>query len=237
VLELFGDGFNTNTVARIDARLIEILRSQFYVSTIGAAFAGTALAAAATDIGQEARALPNPPNAQQVDDLSRRLDLVLFATAAVLVAGVIAVDTWSAWPSPLVGGKDVTIAGREAQAAARDELRPKNVAVDNPSDSNAAAQVEALKQKKLEDLKNNYAAFLELKNGFIAIQSVCYVGALVLIFLPAAASIDSARRRLAGLSGPTMFKVDQILRVLAILSPVLVGPITRFLAVKLGIGG
>jgi hypothetical protein len=31
--------------------------------------------------------------------------------------------------------------------------------------------------------------------------------------------------------------VDQIFRVLALLSPVLVGPIVKFLAVKLGIGG
>jgi hypothetical protein len=94
---------------------------------------------------------------------------VLFATAAILVAGVIAVDTWSTWPSPLVAGNDKNIVEREALEVARQEPLSCRVNVDDPA---VSAKVTALGKERVNDLKNNYSAFKELKNGFMAIQSV-----------------------------------------------------------------
>jgi hypothetical protein len=231
VVALFGDSFNNHTIVRISADLTGLLDTQFYVSAIAATFGGTALAAAATAIVLEADLLGNPAtDIPKIDPLSRRLDLVLYATAAILVAGIIAVDTWSTWPGPLVGGKDTTIATREATNVARLELRAQGVNLD---DAAGAQKVEALKQEKLTDLKNNYSAFIELKNGFIAIQSICYVAGLVFTFLPAAISLNAARRRLAVPVAPSSFGVEQVLRVLALLSPILAGPVAKFISLKL----
>ncbi len=126
VLELFGQDFNAQTVVRINPDLLTILKSQFYISVIAATFGGTALAAAATEIVVQARELKSPAlgaappaDTTKLDQLGRRLDLVLVATAAILVAGIIAVDAWSTWPSPLVAGSDAVTADREALAIAR----------------------------------------------------------------------------------------------------------------------
>lgn len=246
VLELFGHDFNAHTIVRIDeehptiVKLTTILRWQFNISAIAATFGGTALAAAATGILVQAQGL-NPPaqgavpqaDLSKLDQLGRRLDLVLFATAAILVAGIIAVDSWSTWPSPLIAGKDAVTVDREALQAARTELGAQGVKVDDPGNN---AKVEALKKQRADELKSNYSAFTELKNGFIAIQSICYVGGLVFTFLPAAISLDAARRRLGVPTAASAFSVDQIFRVLALLSPILVGPVAKFLSVNLGLG-
>jgi hypothetical protein len=246
VLELFGHDFNAHTIERIHDKLTTIpkltiiLKWQFYISVIAATFGGTALAAAATGILVQAQGL-NPPaqgavpqaDLSKLDQLGRRLDLVLFATAAILVAGIIAVDSWSTWPSPLVAGKDTVIVDREALQAAQKELSAQGVKVDDPAYS---SKVEALKKERADDLKSNYSAFTELLNGFIAIQGICYVGGLVFTFLPAAVSLDAARRRLGVPTAASAFGVDQIFRVLALLSPILVGPVAKFLSVKLGLG-
>ena len=229
VFELFGTKFNANTIEKIDPRLINLLRLQYYVSTIAATFAGTALAAAATGIFRLARELTDPnTEVPKIDPLARRLDLVLFATAAILVAGIIAVDTWSTWPSPLVAGKDANV-DRQALQAARSELAPQGIKPDDP-------KVSALRDIKAKELKNNYSAFVDIKNGFMAFQSVCYVGGLVLTVLPAAWALNAARRRLKVPVATAGFGVDQIFRMLALLSPILVGPIVRFLQIKLGGG-
>jgi hypothetical protein len=105
--------------------------------------------------------------------------------------------------------------------------------VDDPAN---LAKVTILKEVKAKELKNNYNAFIEVKKGFMAFQSVCYVGGLVLTFLPAALALNAARRRLQVPVPASGFGVDQIFRMLALLSPILVGPIVRFLSVKLGGG-
>jgi hypothetical protein len=223
VFDLFGTTFNANTIERIDPNLTGLLRLQYYPSVLAAVFGGTALAAAATGIFLRADALSDPTvDGPKIDPLARRLDLVLFATAAILVAGIITVDTWSTWPSPLVLGKDTYIDSEALKAAAQQaNVDPVSVAA-------------SLKDAKAKELKNNYNAFLELKNGFMAVQSVCYVGGLVLTVLPALLALNAARRRLHVPVATSGLGVDQIFRMLALLSPILAGPIVRFLSIKLG---
>jgi hypothetical protein len=234
VFELFGSTFNERTLARVDPDFSWLLKLQYKISTFAAPFAGTALAAAATCIYRQANALRDPVYpAKAIEPLARRLDLVLFATAATLVAGMIAVDTWSMWASPMVAGKDAAMIDREALELARREVQSKSI---NVVAADIPAKIDALKPEKIVDVKNNYAAFMEMKNGIIAIQSVCYVGGLVLTFLPAAVALNASRRRLGVPVSTSAFGFDQIFRLLVLLSPILAGPIVKFLSVKFGGG-
>jgi hypothetical protein len=92
-------------------------------------------------------------------------------------------------------------------------------------------------------------AYVAMVNGFVALESVCFVGVLVSIFLPSALLLEQARRRIrqagagaveAGAPPPPEAKPESLafadlIRVVALLAPVLAGPIATFVDLKLPI--
>lgn len=80
------------------------------------------------------------------------------------------------------------------------------------------------------------AAYGKLVASFIGFQGLCYVGVLLAIYLPAALllnrrieRIDAAEAERAG----TVPVMNSLMRVLAVLSPLLAGPVATFLGAKL----
>lgn len=90
------------------------------------------------------------------------------------------------------------------------------------------------------------AAYSSLANAFVAFQSICFVAALVMMFLPVALVLDKARDRIvrnasdvepAGSSAdglPGGLVVADLLRAAAMLAPILVGPLANFANLKVG---
>jgi hypothetical protein len=87
------------------------------------------------------------------------------------------------------------------------------------------------------------AAYGSFTAGFVALQSLCYVAGLVAMFVPPAWLLDNARERIAHDVVPEAapvpapasgFAVTDLLRVAAMLAPVLVGPISNFVSLKIG---
>ncbi len=87
--------------------------------------------------------------------------------------------------------------------------------------------------------KENAVAYSALATAHLALQSVCYVGVLVGIYLPAAIVLQFLRSRFdpapveaskAGMANPI---VSSLFRVVAMLSPMLVGPLASMAALKL----
>ncbi|MEI7872958.1 MAG: hypothetical protein WCK95_12595 [Alphaproteobacteria bacterium] len=228
VVRLFGDDFNARTVARDHAELLRLVKVQYYVSAIAASFAGSALAAAATCIVFEAE----DPATTNLPALEKRANLVLYATAAVLVAGVLTAEAWSSWPNPLVRGFDDSSIERIAAAELKNE-KPL------PGEADAAftARVKELKENKAAEMKANAKAFKDVKTGFLAVQGVCYVIGLAFTYLPAALAIYTARSRpqVTLTQAPTSF--EQLVRILVLLSPLLVGPISKLIEVLSKLGG
>jgi hypothetical protein len=194
VFNLFGQGFFQDTLGQIDSlHLTTLFDCQFVITTGVVVFGATGLSATATWIAMEAATLQTADDVAQFNTLSRRLDLVLYASAAILVAGIIDVKQWSLWPSPLVSGKG--------------------------------------------SADGNFGAYTNLVNAVVAFQSVCYVGVLIGIFLPAAACLDRARARMVLANaqlGDSASRFDHLVHVLAVLAPVLVGPVATFVGLKLG---
>ncbi len=95
-----------------------------------------------------------------------------------------------------------------------------------------------------EEMRTAYAAMI---NGFVSLESVCFVGVLVSIFLPSALLLERARGRIrharsgAVKAGPTPapevkpegLAFADLMRVAALLAPVLAGPIATFVNIKL----
>lgn len=91
------------------------------------------------------------------------------------------------------------------------------------------------------------AAYASMINGFVALESVCFVGVLVSIFLPSALLLERARGRIRNASGggvqagsppapvgkPESLAFADLIRVVALLAPVLAGPIATFVNIKL----
>jgi hypothetical protein len=91
------------------------------------------------------------------------------------------------------------------------------------------------------DLAAAYNAFV---GGFVALQSICYVAGLVMMFLPAAWLLNNARERMmhnvqveqaAAEVPPGGFAVTDLLRVAAMLAPILVGPVANFVNLRSGL--
>jgi hypothetical protein len=95
--------------------------------------------------------------------------------------------------------------------------------------------------------KEMRTAYTAMVNGFVALESVCFVGVLVSIFLPSALLLDRARRRIRLARGggeeagspptpdakPEGVAFTDLIRVVALLAPVLAGPIATFVSIKL----
>ncbi len=95
-----------------------------------------------------------------------------------------------------------------------------------------------------EEMRTAYAAMI---NGFVALESVCFVGVLVSIFLPSALLLERARGRIrqarsggveavsppAPEAKPEGLAFADLIRVVALLAPVLAGPIATFVNIKL----
>ncbi|HEX9525668.1 MAG TPA: hypothetical protein VF949_22025 [Reyranella sp.] len=91
------------------------------------------------------------------------------------------------------------------------------------------------------------AAYASLAGAFVAFQSICYVAALVVMFLPTALLLDTARTRIVrkeasvepagspASSLPEGFVATDLLRAAAMLAPILVGPVANFASLKIGI--
>jgi hypothetical protein len=87
------------------------------------------------------------------------------------------------------------------------------------------------------------SAYTSFVGGFVALQSICYVAGLVMMFLPAAWLLNGARERLvhgvppeeaAAKVPPGGFVPADVLRVAAMLAPILVGPVANFVNLKSG---
>jgi hypothetical protein len=88
---------------------------------------------------------------------------------------------------------------------------------------------------------NLAAAYTSFVGGFVALQSICYVAGLVMMFLPAAWLLNNARERMvhnvrveqaAAEVPPGGFAVTDLLRVAAMLAPILVGPVANFVNLR-----
>ena len=88
------------------------------------------------------------------------------------------------------------------------------------------------------------AAYTSFVGGFVALQSICYVAGLVMMFLPAAWLLNSARERMvhnvpseevAATVPPGGFAVTDLLRVAAMLAPILVGPVANLVNLRAGL--
>jgi hypothetical protein len=91
------------------------------------------------------------------------------------------------------------------------------------------------------------AAYASMINGFVALESVCFVGVLVSIFLPSALLLERARGRIRqARSGEVEARSPpapeakaeglafaDLIRVVALLAPVLAGPVATFVNIKL----
>lgn len=89
------------------------------------------------------------------------------------------------------------------------------------------------------------AAYSGLTSAFIAIESVCFVAALVAMYLPAASMLERGRQRMLKDGTPAVpegaaskaprigFVASDLLRAAAILAPVLVGPVASFANLKI----
>jgi hypothetical protein len=91
---------------------------------------------------------------------------------------------------------------------------------------------------------NLAAAYTSFVGGFVALQSICYVAGLVMMFLPAAWLLNGARERLvrgvpseeaAAKVPPGGFVPADVLRIAAMLAPILVGPVANFVSLRAGI--
>jgi len=87
------------------------------------------------------------------------------------------------------------------------------------------------------------SAYTSFVGGFVALQSICYVAGLVMMFLPAAWLLNIARERMANNVPeeevaaevpPGGFAVTDLLRVAAMLAPILVGPVANFVNLRSG---
>ena len=95
--------------------------------------------------------------------------------------------------------------------------------------------------------KDMSTAYTSMINGFVALESVCFVGVLVSIFLPSALLLERARGRIRQASNgsveagsppapaakPESLAFADLIRVVALLAPVLAGPIATFVNIKL----
>ena len=95
--------------------------------------------------------------------------------------------------------------------------------------------------------KEMSTAYTSMINGFVALESVCFVGVLVSIFLPSALLLERARGRIRNASGGGVqagsppapaaksegLAFADLIRVVALLAPVLAGPVATFVSVKL----
>ena len=90
---------------------------------------------------------------------------------------------------------------------------------------------------------NLASAYTSFVNGFVALQSICYVAGLVMMFLPAAWLLNGARERLvygvppeeaAAKVPPGGFVAADFLRIAAMLAPILVGPVANFVNLRAG---
>jgi hypothetical protein len=88
---------------------------------------------------------------------------------------------------------------------------------------------------------NLAGAYTSFVGGFVALQSICYVAGLVMMFLPAAWLLNGARERLvhgvppeeaAAKVPPGGFVPADILRIAAMLAPILVGPVASFVNLR-----
>jgi hypothetical protein len=187
--------------------LIALLNFKLCVANIAVLLAATALAIAAASIATAASRIKAVEQLRRHDRLNRNLDNILLACAAVLGAGLIEVKQWYGWPLPFIDSTD---------------------------------------QK----------AFTAICNAFIGLESVCFVGVLAGIYFPAGYALDRARSRMGldlvraarparGLSAAELKqatemlsvkptgRLEQLMRAVAILSPILVGPLASFVALKL----
>ena len=95
-----------------------------------------------------------------------------------------------------------------------------------------------------EEMRTAYAAMI---NGFVALESVCFVGVLISLFLPSALLLERARGRIRQ-AGSGVVEVGSppapeakseglafadLIRVVALLAPVLAGPVATFVNIKL----
>ena len=88
------------------------------------------------------------------------------------------------------------------------------------------------------------SAYASVASGFVAIESVFFVAGLVATYLPAALLLERGRRRIpqmnsdaipstAAVTGATTSPVtNDLLRAVAILAPILVGPVATFVGLK-----
>ncbi len=89
-----------------------------------------------------------------------------------------------------------------------------------------------------KDLASAYAVFA---SGYVALQSLFYVAALVAMFVPAAWLLDNARQRITqgvpAKAAPSRaplrsFVAGDLLRIAGMLAPILVGPIANFVSIR-----
>ena len=90
-------------------------------------------------------------------------------------------------------------------------------------------------------MRQRVRRLLPQRAGFVALQSICYVAGLVMMFLPAAWLLNNARERMvhnvrveqaAAEVPPGGFAVADLLRVAAMLAPILVGPVANFVNLR-----
>lgn len=185
--------------------LLSLLHHKLDVVNFTVTLAATMLAIAAASIATAASRIASIAQLARHDRLSRRLDAILLASATVLAAGLIEIKQWYGWPLPYI----------------------------DQGDRNA---------------------FTSICNAFVGLQSVSYVGVLAGIYFPAGLVLDHARSRMAldlkyasgrhsevettqasALLVPRATgRVEQLVRGIAILSPIMVGPLASFFGLKLG---
>jgi len=170
-----------------DRVLMRLLDGILDASNLMVIFAAVSLAAAAASIALEAIGLRNDRKRSDLKRLERRLDVVLLASAATLVAGMLLVKGWTAWPAPFLD-----------DATAR--------------------------------------SYGQMTAAFAGFQAICYVGVLVAIYVPAALTLEFEIRRVdraAAERAESGSLMNSLMRTLAVLSPVLAGPVATFLGTKL----
>ncbi len=198
---LLGEKVFESTLGKIQQGApLKVLTRELKLANFVVALAATALSAAAAAIAMAARRIRFVVQLEKYDRLSRSLDGVLLAAAAVLVSAIIFIKQWYAWPTAFMN-------------------------------------------------ENAKTTFSGLTSAFLGYQSICYVGVLALIYFPAGFFLDRARSRMAvnlkrvgqrlpavrlvaataALAPSAPGHLDRLVRLLAITSPVLVGPITTLL--------
>jgi len=205
IIALLGQDVFARTAGAIyDGKPLVLLKRLLMSANIIVVIGGATLAIAATTLAATGSRLETLADLPGLERLRRRLDLILFASALVLGIGLIDMKYWHAWPLPFVAD---------------------------------AKQYE------------------KLTNGFIAFQSVCYVGVLATLYLPTALVLDAARARIkknvvADLAAPSpandglaaseasslsaaVAPLAVLMRAVTVLSPVLVGPLSTIIDLKL----